>query len=143
MAILQEDRINYVNIGLMAVTAVLAYFMPFETFLIAYAFLGPLHYLTEISWLHDRQYFSKGKYDFLVLLVVGILLSVAAFANDFGYDWEIYKQFVELNLFDKLLVFALFSSILFVLVKNAIIKFIAIVFLYVFVSLFLKLDKSG
>ena len=94
MSILQEDRINYVNIGLMAVTAVLAYFMPFETFLIAYAFLGPLHYLTEISWLHDRQYFSKGKYDFLVLLVVGILLSVAAFANDFGYD-EIFARQLE------------------------------------------------
>ena len=31
-------------------------------FLFAYAFLGPLHYLTEISWLHDRQYFAKGKF---------------------------------------------------------------------------------
>ena len=30
---------------------------PFETLLVSYAFLGPLHYLTEISWLHDRKYF--------------------------------------------------------------------------------------
>jgi hypothetical protein len=45
----------------MVLTAVLAYFYPFETFLLAYAYLGPLHYLTEISWLHDRNYYSKGK----------------------------------------------------------------------------------
>ncbi|MFM7387345.1 MAG: hypothetical protein ACKO5L_04225, partial [Bacteroidota bacterium] len=78
MALQRDDRINYVNIGLMGITAVLAFFLPFETFLFAYAFLGPLHYLTEISWLHDRQYFSKGKYDFVILLVIGILLSIAA-----------------------------------------------------------------
>ncbi|MFM7311121.1 MAG: hypothetical protein ACKOZY_10975, partial [Flavobacteriales bacterium] len=69
------------NILLMFITAVLAFFMPFETFLIAYAFLGPLHYLTEISWLHDRQYFAKGKYDYLVLLIIGVLLSFAAFSR--------------------------------------------------------------
>ena len=86
---LRDDRINYLNIGLMGITAILAYFMPFETFLFAYAFLGPLHYLTEISWLHDRQYFSKGKYDFIVLLVIGVLLSLAAFAKDFGYKIEL------------------------------------------------------
>lgn len=142
MTLLKEDKINYLNIGLMLVTAALAFFMPFETFLLAYAFLGPLHYLTEISWLHDRQYFSKGKYDFVVLLVVGVLLSIAAFASDFGYDWEIYKQFVELNLFDKLLVFALFASVLFALVKNIIIKVISIAFLYVFVAGWLSPEKA-
>ena len=61
----KDAQINYLNMGLMALSAVLAYFLPFETFLMAYAFLGPLHYLTEISWLHDRNYFSKGKYDFI------------------------------------------------------------------------------
>ena len=118
MNALREDKINYANIGLMLITAVLAYFFPFETFLLAYAYLGPLHYLTEISWLHDRNYFSKGKYDFLILLIVGILLSYAAFAKDFGVSLEVYDYFVKMNLFDKLLVFALFSSILFALVKN-------------------------
>lgn len=142
MILLKEDKINYINIGLMLITAALAFIMPFETFLFAYAFLGPLHYLTEISWLHDRQYFSKGKYDFLVLLIIGILLSIAAFASDFGYDWEIYKQFVELNLFDKLLVFALFASVLFALVKNLIIKVITIAFLYVFVAGWLSPEKA-
>ena len=143
MALQRDDRINYVNIGLMVITAVLAFALPFETFLFAYAFLGPLHYLTEISWLHDRQYFSKGKYDFVVLLVIGVLLSFAAFANDFGYDWEIYNQFVELNLFDKLLVFALFSAVLFALVKNVFVKILSCLLLFVFVSGWLSKDNEA
>ena len=143
MSLLRDDKINYVNIGLMLITATLAFFMPFETFLLAYAFLGPLHYLTEISWLHDRQYFSKGKYDFIILLVIGVLLSIAAFASDFGSDWQIYESFVELNLFDKLLVFALFSSVLFVLIKNTIIKLLAIAFLFVFVAGWLSPERAA
>jgi hypothetical protein len=140
--LLKEDKINYLNIGLMVLTAIAAYFFPFETFLLAYAYLGPLHYLTEISWLHDRNYFSKGKYDFLVLLIVGVLLSYAAFAKDFGVSLEVYDYFVKMNLFDKLLVFALFSSILFALVKNLIVKIVAILFLFVFVSGWLSPENS-
>ncbi|WEJ98109.1 MAG: hypothetical protein P0Y59_14235 [Candidatus Sphingomonas phytovorans] len=52
-----QDRLNYLNIGLMAASCAVAWFLPFELFLLAYAVLGPLHYLTEISWLHDRRYF--------------------------------------------------------------------------------------
>jgi hypothetical protein len=140
--LLKEDKINYLNIGLMVLTAIAAYFFPFETFLLAYAYLGPLHYLTEISWLHDRNYFSKGKYDFLMLLIVGVLLSYAAFSKDFGVSVEVYDYFVKMNLFDKLLVFALFSSILFALVKNLIVKIVAILFLYVFVSGWLSPENS-
>ena len=142
MNALREDKINYANIGLMLITAVLAYFYPFETFLLAYAYLGPLHYLTEISWLHDRNYYAKGKYDFIVLLLVGILLSYAAFAKDFGVSVEVYDYFVKMNLFDKLLVFALFSAVLFALVKNLIVKIVAILFLYVFVSGWLSPDNA-
>jgi hypothetical protein len=142
MNALREDKINYANIGLMLITAVLAYFYPFETFLLAYAYLGPLHYLTEISWLHDRNYYAKGKYDFVVLLLVGILLSYAAFAKDFGISVEVYDYFVKMNLFDKLLVFALFSAVLFALVKNLIVKIVAILFLYVFVSGWLSPDNA-
>ena len=55
------DQVNYLNLGLMIVSCVLAYIIPFELFLFAYAVLGPLHYLTEISWLHDRKYFVEAK----------------------------------------------------------------------------------
>ena len=143
MQLSSDDKINFSNIGLMLFTAVCAYFYPFETFLLAYAYLGPLHYLTEISWLHDRNYFSKGKYDFLILLIVGVLLSLAAFSKDFGMNLEIYDSFVKMNLFDKLLVFALFSSILFALVQNLIIKILSILFLYVFISGWLSPENAA
>jgi hypothetical protein len=139
----RDAKINYLNISLMFLSALGAFFLPFEVFLFAYAFLGPLHYLTEISWLHDRNYFSKGKYDFIVLLVIGVLLSYAAFAKDFGVNTDFYDAFVEANLFDKLLVLALFSAILFALVENLIVKIVAISFLFVFISGWLSPERSA
>jgi hypothetical protein len=56
---LTAGRINYLNIGLMVLSCLVAYVIPFELFLFSYAVLGPLHYLTEISWLHDRKYFVQ------------------------------------------------------------------------------------
>lgn len=56
---LTTDQINYLNIGLMILSCFVAYIFPFELFLFSYAVLGPLHYLTEISWLHDRGYFVE------------------------------------------------------------------------------------
>lgn len=73
---LDTDRINYLNIGLMLVSSVLAFMIPFELFLFSYAVLGPLHYLTEISWLHDRGYFIESKRDKRIKL--GWLLLVFA-----------------------------------------------------------------
>lgn len=76
------DRLNYLNMGLMVVSCLAAYVFPFELFLFSYAVLGPLHYLTEISWLHDRRYFAAagtrerwqpGRY---WLVVVGVTLAV-------------------------------------------------------------------
>ena len=59
-------------------SALLAFVLPFELLLFSYAVLGPLHYLTEISWLHDRGYFTTGRRDFVPLVV----LTVLAFAVD-------------------------------------------------------------
>lgn len=53
------EQIDLLNIGLMALSLLLAWFSPFELFLFSYAILGPLHYLTEINWLRDRQFFIK------------------------------------------------------------------------------------
>ena len=143
MALTKDSKINFLNIGLMLITAVFAFFLPFETFLLAYAFLGPLHYLTEIRWLHDRQYFTKGKYDFVPLLLIGVALSYAAFAKDFEFNIDFYKEFVALNLFDKLLVLALFSSLLFAFVKNLVVKIIAILFIFIFISGWLAPENSA
>ncbi len=52
------NQVNYLNVGLMVGSCLLAFVLPFELFLFSYAVLGPLHYLTEISWLHERHYFT-------------------------------------------------------------------------------------
>jgi hypothetical protein len=54
---LTVQQLDYLNIGLLLVSCVCAFVSPFELFLFSYAVLGPLHYLTEVSWLHDRGYF--------------------------------------------------------------------------------------
>ncbi len=73
------DRINYYNIAAMLAASCLAVLAPFELVLLSYAILGPGHYLTEISWLNGRQFFTPKKYDILVLIAVavaGLLLKV-------------------------------------------------------------------
>ena len=138
----------------MFMSAILAFFMPFETFLFAYAFLGPLHYLTEISWLHDRQYFAKGKYDFTFLLIIGVVLSVAAFANDFEFlNFNLYpplvdakidfvKWYYSMSIADISIMLALFSAVLFVLFKDIKLKLGAILVMYIIVYFSFNLDMD-
>ncbi len=76
---LGADGVNYLNIALMLLSAGLALAFPFGLFLFSYAVLGPLHYLTEISWLHDRKYFTKGRNDHLILGLVGLAFTVQSF----------------------------------------------------------------
>ena len=80
-----NDKINYLNIILIFVSLGLSFLIPFELFIFAYAVLGPLHYLTEISWLHKSNYFIKGKYEYLILVALGLLSYIA----NFGFGGEI------------------------------------------------------
>lgn len=94
------DRINYLNIGLMLISCAVALYIPFELFLFAYAVLGPAHYLTEISWLHKRGYFTRGKHDFLILggLAVLLLVSMAWSGQGFGQQSSSIATFTFLAL---------------------------------------------
>ena len=66
-------RMDVAHLGLMLSALALAYVLPFELLLIAYAVLGPAHYLTEISWLHDRSYFLSAKPIALLLAAVAVV----------------------------------------------------------------------
>lgn len=81
LSALNNDQINYANIGLMLLSALLAFVLPFELFLFSYAVLGPLHYLTEIGWLHKKNYYTKGKYDFIFLSVLCVLVFYFSYIN--------------------------------------------------------------
>lgn len=76
----EVDRINYLNILLMVASILVASYVPFETFVVAYAVMGPLHYLTEISWLHDRAYFTSGRKDWYLLLGAAVVAAIGAIA---------------------------------------------------------------
>src|SRR5579871_4119239 len=70
-------RVDVIHLGLMLSALALAYVLPFELLLIAYAVLGPAHYLTEISWLHDRKYFLSSR-PIALLLAVAAVVAVRA-----------------------------------------------------------------
>lgn len=74
------NQVNHLNIGLMFASLVAAFILPFEMFLLSYAILGPLHYLTEMSWLHDRNYFMPKKW---MAIPIGILTLTALLSS--GY----------------------------------------------------------
>src|SRR5580704_16631963 len=72
----RKDDVNWLNIGLMVVACAISIAAPFQVFLLAWSILGPLHYLTEISWLHDRNYFTRrntARRSWLVLVIFAVL----------------------------------------------------------------------
>lgn len=85
-------QINYLNIGLMLVSLAAAIYLPFEVFLFSYAVLGPLHYLTEISWLHDRNYFTARKFDWTVLVLLTLLVTAGSTAVLGAYAYPPLKS---------------------------------------------------
>ena len=76
--------VDLLNIGLMLVSCALAFAFPFELFLFSFAVLGPLHYFTEIPWLHNKQYFTTGKRDYLIIVVLALVIAVAYFSTPIG-----------------------------------------------------------
>lgn len=71
---MKSIRLHQINIGLIFLSALLAYLLPFRLFLFSYAVLGPLHYLTEISWLHKRKYYLVSKKNAGILWGLGLLI---------------------------------------------------------------------
>jgi hypothetical protein len=111
MALSIAEKTDVTNIGLMLVSCIVAMILPFEVFLFSYAILGPLHYLTEISWLHDKKFYTRERYDAIILIIIGFLITL-----------KYYDAFIELDFPDgfdnNLMYIALLSAIIFVTVKN-------------------------
>jgi len=74
---MNTKNIDVINIGLVLLSLYISITIPFELFLFSYTILGPIHYLTEINWLKDNDYFiySKPKW-YLVFFTLTILLSI-------------------------------------------------------------------
>ncbi len=71
-------NIDTVNILLMLGALLVSIKMPFNSFLISYAVLGPLHYLTEIFWLDKQSFYLHQKRDYKWLVFFGIITTLLA-----------------------------------------------------------------
>jgi hypothetical protein len=117
-----QNGINYVNICLMILSMVAAYILPFEVFLFSYAVLGPLHYLTEISWLEKKNYFIKSRKDIWLLVLLVFLVTIGMFdpaskVNSFlgsilfsGFIYALIIIFVDKLALKLLLIFITFIA---------------------------------
>jgi len=117
------NQVNYLNMGLMIASTIVAFIIPFELFLFAYAVLGPLHYLTEISWLHDRGYFTKSRYDYLFLGVLCLLLLVVSY---------IIKQ--QPSVASALIYIAFLSALVMILMKSTPMKLASIALIVISIA---------
>lgn len=120
-SITNTDKINYVNIGLMLLALGVAFYIPFELFLFSYAVLGPGHYLTEISWLQKRGFFSKGKYDYVFLTIAALVLFLIAYVLT---PQQLIKPEAHRGVTTAIIYVAFAGALGMVLVKSAFYRFI-------------------
>jgi len=74
---MDAKKIDIFNIILVVVSLIVAILIPFELFLFSYVILGPLHYLTEINWLHKKRYFFSANIKWsLLFLLLTVLISI-------------------------------------------------------------------
>lgn len=75
---MKSKSLDLVNILLIIGCLIFAFKIPFEMFFFMYAFLGPLHYLTEMNWLKEKNFFvQKNNITWVwLLLALAIFLSI-------------------------------------------------------------------
>src|SRR6478736_340910 len=120
---MKSSTIHHLNSLLILVSCLVAFYIPFELFLFSYGILGPLHYLTEIGWLHKKNYFTKGKYDFLILTGACLLLVY----------WN-YNPPKNFGLMADIVFASLLCSIAFVFMKDWLYRFVLIALILIFVG---------
>lgn len=127
---------------MMIASLVLAVFLPVELLILSYAFLGPLHYLTEINWLEDKNFYVKGKAKKWAWVLVGLTLCLILpptieelISNGFlGQDsFKNITSFLGDN-YELFLFLGLILSLILVFTEKTI--FIIISFLLVLVGIF-------
>lgn len=85
MALLSK-YIDLFNTLLILVSIGLAYFFPFELFIMVYAILGPLHYLTEINWIRDKNYFVSNRSWILIVVIFALIIALPSLLNLNWFD---------------------------------------------------------
>ena len=84
--------VDAVHLGLMLAALAITYLVPFELLLLSYVVLGPAHYFTEISWLHDRKYFLPHRN--VAFGLAGVAVVAALIDNAAWFGFVIWMAFV-------------------------------------------------
>lgn len=117
-------NINNINTFFILVSIGVAFIVPFELLLFSYAVLGPLHYLTEIAWLHDRKYFTGTK---LPSYFLYIIVTILALSSGFFISIEYLSQ--------KYLLFLSLSFVVVYFLYQDKISYFETIFLFIFISI--------
>jgi hypothetical protein len=80
-----KHRTDILHLGLMLAALGITYLIPFELLLLSYVVLGPAHYFTEISWLHDRKYFLPHRSVPIALAIVAVIAALIDNPSWFGF----------------------------------------------------------
>lgn len=94
-----EGSADALNVFLILASLGLAFLLPFTTFLISYAVLGPLHYMTEINWLNDRKFFVKSFRWMWLFVLIAIVLSIPVVANLPVFQFSNQTDFIKSAIF--------------------------------------------
>lgn len=81
---MRHTQTEFFNLALIVASCIISVQVPFHLFLWAYAVLGPLHYLTEIFWLHDKNFFLPQKKSVLILLGFTVVCAALFWCNEFA-----------------------------------------------------------
>ena len=85
---MNSQKVDFLNIGLIVLSLVLAYMLPFRLFLVSYAVLGPLHYLTEINWLREKKFFThEPRWAWIALLFAFLIVLPKIFVLPAVNEW--------------------------------------------------------
>ncbi|MBL4652496.1 MAG: hypothetical protein JKY53_06465 [Flavobacteriales bacterium] len=133
MTLKRERQIDIANIVLLGISLVVAIKLPFALFLFAYAILGPLHYLTEIVWLKEKNFFSKSKSTPILLIGLSVMLTIVYLLLVYYNSETASMKKVLLIIYSSLIVFAIIlgSSSIFNLTKKWIIGLISATVLFI------------
>jgi hypothetical protein len=96
-----NENFPFLNSALIIISLVLAIELPFELFLFAYAILGPLHYLTEINWLNNSNFYVRSSNHIWIVVALTLLVSLPTLLSEVltsgASDSVIYKTILLLR----------------------------------------------
>lgn len=142
----KENKLHLVNLALMVISLIIAIKLPFELFLFAYAVFGPLHYLTEINWLNDKQFFIKEKKQIWILIaltgIISFPLFSALFLNYFKIE-NTYLNFITKSIrqfYGSIILIGLIIAVGLVFFRKLILTLLLVPFGVIMIFLFNKTE---